>query len=577
MAINVLYRVLGSVSMDYSVKIVIILTIGFALASLFGYIARRAQLPSILGYLLAGYVIGPHAPGFVADISISEQLAEVGVILMLFGVGLHFKLQDLMNVKRVAIPGAIAQTAIAAITGTLFVSLMGWSIEAGIIIGLAIGVASTVVLVRVLSDNNLLTTTEGHIAVGWLIVEDIFTVAILILLPLLALFFQGGDLPASTIASTLLLMVGKFIVLAVIMFTYGHKVVAYLLTSIARLRSQELFTITILALTFVIATGSAFLFGTSIALGAFIAGMIIGQTDVRHQAFVNSLPLKDVFAVLFFLSIGMLFNPMALIEYPLFFAGILAIILLVKPLTAFFIVIGLEFSTKIALTVAVALAQIGEFSFILAEEAFRLQLLPDQGFDILIACALVSISLNPLLFRLIHVVEEKYFKPRALRNLRAKILKEFPTKITQVFESQIRERPVVVVVGFGPIGQAVSHILEKLHVMPVIIEQNIDVVHQHKNQRQEIIYGDASQSGILETAHVATAKCLIITNPETAVATSIIKSAQHVNPLIKILSRVQYVSEEALMEDLHVEYICSEKETLKAFTKRVVRLVRSIS
>lgn len=336
--------------MHSNLQIVLILTFGFALASLLAFIAQRLRLPALLGYMLAGYVIGPYSPGFVADVAISEQLAEIGVILMLFGVGLHFRVEDLIGVKNIALPGAIAQTFFAAATGFLIVFSLGWTFDSSLIIGLSIGVASTVVLVRILTDNNILNTNKGHIAVGWLVVEDIFTVIILILLPTFAAFTSGKDISLMSFAGILLLLAFKFLVLGLFMFKWGHVIVGFLLTHIARLRSQELFTLTILALVFVIAVGSTALFGTSIALGAFIAGMVIGKTNVRHQAAANALPLKDIFVVIFFLSVGMLFNPAAIsLNFPLFI-GVLAVILLIKPLVAFLITIILGYSLNIALT-----------------------------------------------------------------------------------------------------------------------------------------------------------------------------------------------------------------------------------
>lgn len=284
----------------YNIKIVLILTIGFVLASFLGYFAQRLKLSSILGYLLAGYAIGPHSPGYVADMGVSEQLAEVGVILMLFSVGLHFKWQDLMKVKNIAVPGAVGQILIAAVVATLFIYSQGWSIGSGVIIGLSVAVASTVVLIKVLSDNQLLETPQGHIAIGWLIVEDIVTVAVLILLPMFARFFQGEELSLTVVATSIGIMLLKFAMLAFFMFTLGHLIVTRILINVAHLRSHELFTATILALVFGIATGSSLIFGTSIALGAFIAGMVIGQTVMRHQASANALPMKDAFAVIFF-------------------------------------------------------------------------------------------------------------------------------------------------------------------------------------------------------------------------------------------------------------------------------------
>jgi CPA2 family monovalent cation:H+ antiporter-2 len=381
-------------------KVVLILTVGFGLASILGYLSHRAKLSPILGYLLAGYAIGPYSPGFVADMEVSEQLAEIGVVLMMFGVGLQFKLQDLLSVKKIAIPGALGQTLLAATFGAVLTYALGWSVEAGIVIGLAIGVASTVMLVRLLTDNDLLGTRRGHIAVGWLIVEDIITVFVLLLLPTLAASLNGHHISYQDIGASVAIALCKFIILVAFMATLGRLIVKYALSKIVTTNSSELFTLTILALTFVIATGSAVFFGASIALGAFVAGIIIGETDVRHQVSASAMPLKDAFVVVFFLSVGMLFNPYALLEHPHLFLGVLAIILLIKPLVAFLIVILLKHPMQTALTVAIALAQIGEFSFILSEEAMKLNILPDAGYDIVVACAFISISLNPLLFKI---------------------------------------------------------------------------------------------------------------------------------------------------------------------------------
>ncbi len=384
-------------------KIVLILTVGFALASILGYIAHRIKLSPIFGYLIAGYIIGPYSPGFVADREISEQLAEIGVILMMFGVGLHFKWRDLLHVKNIAILGAVTQTVVAAAIGAMLTYSMGWSLEAGIIFGLAIGVASTMVLVRVLSDNNLLHTPQGLISVGWLIVEDIITVAVLLLLPVLSCLLKGEGVSIYNITFSVVLIIFKFIVLISILFTVGRKCVVYILSKVIETKSQELFILTVLALTFVIAIGSALVFGTSIALGAFIAGMVIGQTQskVRQQASSNAMPLKDAFVVIFFLSVGMLFNPQVILANFPTFLGVFAIIILAKPLTAFFITLLAKYPMRTALTVSIALAQIGEFSFILAEEAIKFRILPYEGYDILVACSLVSISINPLLFKLL--------------------------------------------------------------------------------------------------------------------------------------------------------------------------------
>ena len=538
-----------------------LLTIGLALASFFGYAMQRMRLPAILGYLFAGYLIGPYSPGFVADAQIAEQLAEVGVILMLFGVGLHFKIEDLLRVKNIAIPGAIGQTLIATLCTILLVSGLGWSVEAGLIIGLSIGVASTVILIRILTDNHILHTEKGHIAVGWLVVEDIFTVIILILLPTIAAISAGESFSFFGIASPIFLTLAKFSVLILFMFTWGHKMVDYILTNVARLRTHELFTLTILALVFLIATGSAIIFGTSIALGAFIAGMVVGKTAVRHQAASNALPLKDIFAVIFFLSVGMLFNPAAILtNFPLFI-GLLSIILLVKPLVAYLITLFLGYSLNTALTVALSLAQIGEFSFILSEEAMYLKLIPEEGFDVIVACALVSISLNPLLFQTIQYVEsfiQKYFKTSEIR---------VPLKFKE------KDPKKVLVIGFGPIGKEVVSILKSSGYAPIIVEHNIDTVSNMVEQ-SSILFGDAAESNILKDAHIQEASHLVITIPDTAKTIKIIHAARLANPDIQIVARAEYIKEKPLLEELGVQSICTESAALTTFVSFVRQIFK---
>lgn len=546
--------------MERNLDVVAILAVGLAFASFLAYTAQRLKLPSILGFLLAGFLIGPFSPGYVADLKLAEQLAEIGVVLMLFSVGMHFKLEDLMGVKNIAIPGAVCQTLAATVLATALIYSFGWTLEAGVMVGLAIGVASTVVLVRVLTDNHLLNTPQGHIAVGWLVVEDIFTVVILILLPALASF--SGGLPPSfgELLTTFLFVIGKFTLLVFFMFTWGHQLVRYILTNVARLRSQELFTLTMMALIFVIAVGSSVLFGTSMALGAFIAGMVIGQTEVRHQALANSLPLKDIFAIIFFLTVGMLFNPAAIVENLYLFLGILGIILIIKPLVAYLITIFFKYPAAVALTVAFSLAQIGEFSFILAEEAMRLKLLPDEGYDLLVACAIVSISLNPLLFYFVEPLAGLFKTPQDL-------LKNDWKK------SETLQKAVVV--GFGPIGKEAAEIVKEAGVTPLIIEHNIDTVTTFADDHS-ILYGDATQADILKEAHLAEADYLIITIPDTAKAIEIVHAARQIHPDIQILMRIRYMNEQPLIEGLNVKSICTEEEALLGFAHLVRHLFKPL-
>ncbi len=384
---------------DFGIKIIPILTFGLAFASVLGYLSHRFKFSPILGYLFAGYLIGPYSPGYVADIHIAEQLAEIGVILMMFGVGLHFKIDDLKSVKNVAIPGGLIQSFISASAVVILLMSVGWTLVSGMVIGLAISVASTVVLVRMMMDYKLVETTPGHIAVGWTIVEDMITVFILLLLPSLAALAEGGNFSPTAISLSILFALFKFVLLALLLFTLGHTIISNALARVVKTHSQELFTVTILALTFVIAVGSSYIFGTSIALGAFIAGMVMGQTNVSKRVANNAMPLKDAFVVMFFVSVGMLFNPVAINENLFLFFGVLAVIILLKPLASFLIVYLFNYPLKSALITAVALSQIGEFSFIVIEEALKFNLVPDEAYDMIVACSLVSIAINPFLFR----------------------------------------------------------------------------------------------------------------------------------------------------------------------------------
>lgn len=543
-----------------NLKIVIILTIGFTLACFLGYLTQRFKLSPILGYLLAGYAIGPFFPGYVADIHLAEQLAEVGVMLMMFGVGLHFKWQDLVKVKNIAVPGAIGQTLIATMASAYFIYFLWGSWEAGIIIGLAIGVASTVVLVRVLTDNNLLNTLQGHIAMGWLIVEDIMTVAVLILLPTIVAVLTGDSISIGEIFDSLSMVILKFALLTAIMFTVGRKFVSYALYKIAQTRSHELFTLGVLALTFMIATGSALIFGTSIALGAFLAGMVIGQTDVSHQASAYSSPMKDAFVVIFFLSVGMLFNPYAIWENFALFLGILAIILIVKPLAAYIIVILMKYPKTIALSIAFALAQIGEFSFILAEEAGRYQIFPDEAFDVVVACAIISIAINPLLFRFLDVV-----KPY--------LQSEDSRAVLQIFDMGIPKlKQRAIIVGFGEVGQGVISILGGMDYETVIIENEVEKIEQLKKQEQTAIYGDASFPRLLETTHVELAALLIITILDLPSTLNIVKYAYEIHPNINIIAHAQNIEAKDILNKMGVNVVCYEEEMNKAFEKVLIRL-----
>ncbi|MBB6487361.1 cation:proton antiporter [Rhizobium lusitanum] len=389
--------------MPHDVALIALIAAGFVFAAVFGYVADRLRLPPLVGYLVAGVIIGSSTPGFVADVSLASQLAEIGVILLMFGVGLHFSAADLLAVRGVAIPGAIGQILIATLLGIGLTSLWGWSFGAGVVFGLSLAVASTVVLLKALEERNLVSSTNGRVAVGWLIVEDLAMVLALVLLPAFAGVMGGhadaGDHAASgsiwlTIGMTLL----KVAAFAVVAIFLGPRVVPWLLTSVARTGSRELFTLSVLAIALGIAFGAAEIFGVSFALGAFFAGLVMSESHLSHRAAADSLPLQNAFSVLFFVSVGMLFDPSVLIREPLMIIGVLALIMLGKSLIAFGVVLLLRYPATMGFAVAAGLAQIGEFSFILAGLGVSLGLLSREGQDLILAGAILSITLNPLAF-----------------------------------------------------------------------------------------------------------------------------------------------------------------------------------
>ena len=391
--------------MPHETSLIATIVMGLVLAFAGGFVASKLRLPPLVGYLLAGVAMGPFTPGFVGDEAVASQLAEIGVILLMFGVGLHFSINDLMAVRRIAIPGAIGQIAVATALATGVARLWGWPLGAGLVFGLALSVASTVVLLRALEERRMLDSVNGRIAVGWLIVEDLVTVLALVLLPALAGALggeqpaAGGEVAGGSLGATLGLTLGKVALFLGLMLVVGKRVVPWLLQQVARTGSRELFTLSVLATALGIAYGSAELFGVSFALGAFFAGVVLSETDFSHQAAADSLPLQDAFAVLFFVSVGMLFDPSILWRHPLGVLSVLAVILVGKSLAAFAIVLAFGYPVARALTISASLAQIGEFSFILAGLGTSLGLLPAEGQDLILAGALLSIALNPLVFR----------------------------------------------------------------------------------------------------------------------------------------------------------------------------------
>jgi len=403
--------------MPHDVTLIATIAVGFVLAAFFGYLANQLNLPPLVGYLVAGVAVGPFTPGFIADGPLAGQLAEIGVILLMFGVGLHFSVADLMAVRRVAVPGAIGQIALATALGTIMARSWGWSWGGGIVLGLCLSVASTVVLLKALEERNAVATVDGRIAVGWLIVEDLAMVLVLVLLPAVAPMLGGAASPGQTSHGgtegggwlmPLMLTLLKVVAFAALVLTLGPRVLPWMLRQVARTGSRELFTLTVLAIAMGIAFGSAKLFGVSFALGAFFAGVVLNESDFGHKAAGNSLPLQDAFAVLFFVSVGMLFDPHILLKHPGQVAGVLALILLGKSFVAFGILWAFGYPVATGLTVSAALAQVGEFSFILAGLGVGLGLLAEESVSLIVAGALFSISLNPLVFSIADGIARRF-------------------------------------------------------------------------------------------------------------------------------------------------------------------------
>jgi CPA2 family monovalent cation:H+ antiporter-2 len=555
-------------------ELILILTAGFSIALVFGYITQRLKLSPILGYLLAGFMVGPHSPGYIADIDIANQLAEVGVILLMFGVGLHFQLRDLIAVQKVSVPGALGQTLVATCFGWLIAMAMGWGSVAGLVFGMAIAVASTVVLLRILMDNHVLETPQGHVAIGWLVVEDIITVLALVLLPAVALVLKNPGQGVMGIVVPLGIALLKLAVMAFLLLGVGSKVVLWVLEKVARTRSQELFTLSILAIVFLIAALSTYVFGASMALGAFLAGMIVAKSAVSHQAAADALPLRDAFAVLFFISVGMLFDPSFLVAQPKLILACLAVILVVKPLVALLIVLVLGYSVRTGLTVALALAQIGEFSFILAQEALNLKLLPPEAYSVLVSCALLSIALNPLLFKLVGPIERALRQRPGLWRLlsgRNERLGEQVNQATQAAIHNEAQAPLAIVVGYGPVGQRVSQILENYQIRPVIIDLNIDTVSRLGETGRLALFGNAEHRDMLIAAGVEKALFLLITLPDTKHSYAMVAHARDLNPNLKIYLRARYVGEGETLSALGVDGLYyEEKEVAEALAQALV-------
>lgn len=541
----------------HDLPLITTIAVAFTAAWVLGLLTHWLKFSPIVGYLIAGVLIGPHTPGFAGDIEIAQQLAEVGVILLMFGVGMHFHLKDLMAVKWIAIPGAVGQSLVATLLGIVVFTWFGIPVSSAAVIGMALAVASTVVLMRVLMDADALKSPQGHVAVGWLLVEDIFTVVVLVLIPVLGTDISKANGASSATAwglwGSLGLALLKLVVLVVLVFSAGSRVMPWLLVQVARVRSRELFTLTVLVFSIAIAAGAYSLFGASMALGAFLAGMVVAQSPVSHQAAADALPLRDAFAVLFFVSVGMLFDPGFLLEEPLMILAALGIILIAKPLTALVIVAVLGHSARTALSVAIGLAQIGEFSFILSELARKHQLMPDAGHNVLVASAIICITINPFLFRKLPAFEDWLRRrPRLWKMLNGRAERR-ALSINAETEQGISQQNTAgtrhaIVVGFGPVGRSVHRLLRDAGLVTVVIDMNMDAVSELQSQGLLAVFGDASHESILEQAGMRNATHLVLTLPHSAARLSVLTAARNLNGNARILVRAHYLREREDLE-----------------------------
>lgn len=522
--------------MPHDVELIILLAVGFGLALVFGYIAARLRLPPLIGYLVAGILISPNTPGVVGDIQLANQLAELGVMFLMFGVGMHFSLNDLMQVRRIALPGAILQIAVATLLGVGVSMLWGWSFGSALVFGLSLSCASTVVLLKALGDRGLLESINGKIAVGWLLVEDLVMVLALVLLPATAVLLGGQALEGSsdgniwlTLGITLLKVAG-FIAFMLIV---GKRLIPMIMQVVARLGSRELFTLTVVAAAVSIAFGAYKVFGVSMALGAFFAGMVVKESDFSHRAEEETLPLREIFSILFFVSVGMLFDPRIMIEQPLHVLAVVAIIMIGKTIAAMALVLFFRYPINTALTVGASLAQIGEFSFILAALGVSLNLLSLEGQNLILAGALISITLNSFIFAAIEPVQ-KWIRERS--NL-ARLLERSGDPLAMLPDevSQDYLRDQVVIVGHGEVGRRITTSLMEQNIKVVIAEENREIVEKLRAKGIAAVSGVATEPGVLIQAHIQHARLLVISPMDILDIHKIVDIAKTLNPEIQVL------------------------------------------
>ncbi|MGE4385543.1 MAG: cation:proton antiporter [Endomicrobiaceae bacterium] len=535
--------------MSQHLNIILTLTSGLTAALILGFITQKIKLSPIVGYLLAGIIISPYSPGYIADIEVAQQFAEIGVVLLMFGVGLNFHLSDLISVYKISFFGAIVQSSVTAVITMITTHFFGWSWSAGLVFGISVSVTSTVVLIKVLSDNRHLHTPVGHTAVGWLVTEDIFTILVLVLLPV---FFttQTAGTSGLQMWATFGITILKLAVFTAFTLIVGQKILPLLLSFVAKTGTRELFTLSVLVLALGIAVGAAHFFGASMALGAFLAGMVVGQSDFSARATSEALPISDAFAVLFFVSVGMLFNPSSLFtSWPLLLA-VLVIVLILKPVIATAFVYLLKNPIKKSVSVGISLGQIGEFSFILVSLGMTLGILPEEANSAIIFVAILSITLNTVMYKFVDQITHFLLKI-GIGN------KSYT--IDDEIEQLTKELRHVIVVGYGPVGKSVTKILLKNDINVVIIEMNIDTVRMIRKQKIEglhAIHGDAAQTEILMCSGIETAESFVISAPN-APAEEIIELVHSLNPRISILVHTKYSRQAKILQKTGIPIVFS--------------------
>lgn len=561
--------------MPHDVELIILLAVGFSLALVFGYIAARLRLPPLMGYLIAGVIISPNTPGIVADIHLANQLAELGVMFLMFGVGMHFSLNDLMQVRRIALPGAVLQIAVATLLGVGVSMMWGWSFGSALIFGLSLSCASTVVLLKALGDRGLLDSVNGKIAVGWLLVEDLVMVLALVLLPATAVLLGGQALESTnheniwlTLGLTLLKVSG-FIAFMLIV---GKRLVPFIMQIVARLGSRELFTLTVVAAAVSIAFGAYKIFGVSMALGAFFAGMVVKESDFSHRAEEETLPLREIFSILFFVAVGMLFDPRILIEEPLHVLAVVGIIMVGKTLAAMALVLFFRYPLNTALTVGASLAQIGEFSFILATLGVSLQLLSLDGQNLILAGALISITLNSFVFSAIEPVQNWIRERSYLARLLERSSDPLAMLPDEVSQDYLRDQ--VVIVGHGEVGRRITQNLMAENIKVVIAEENREIVEDLREKGIAAVSGIATEAGVLIQAHIQHARLLVLSPMDILDIHKIVDIAKTLNPEIQVLVCAESKAEaEVIRKDNIGEVYFAKEEMAKNMSNYILNQI----